>query len=343
MRLLRQRLTIRWALPVLTAATLQAMPVHAATDVRFALDWAMQGPQAPFLLPHTNGCYDKAGLNVTTDRGFGSGDTITKVASGGYDVGFADLNAMVEYNARQPDARLISFFMIYDAAALSIVTRKDTGIVKPADLAGRTLAAPPGDASRRLFSVLAKANGFDADSVKWVNVSPELRESMLVRKSADAIAGAAFTAYIGVQAAGLKREDTVVMRYPEYGASLYGSALVTTPAFAQRNAEALKSLVACVAQGFAQAAQDPKAAIDALAEREKLTERAVETERMQLSLDWSVMTPWVKEHGMGHLDEARLEKSLADVAAALDIPVPPANQVYTTDYLPDAAALRVAP
>lgn len=329
----------------LTAIALAALAGHATAQspakIRFAADWAFQGPQAPFLLPHENGCYAKAGLDVTTDRGFGSGDTVSKVASGGYDVGFADINAMIEYNARQPDAKLIAFFMVYDGAALSIVTRKDSGITKPADLVGKTIAAPAGDASRRLFPVLAKANGFDPEQVKWVNVSPELRESMLVRKNADAISGAAFTAYMGVRAAGLAKDQVVLLRYPEFGASLYGTALVVKPAFAAANANALKSMVACVAQGISQSISQPDVAIDALVKRERLTDRSVEKERMQLSLDWSINTPWVKQNGMSQIDPSRMDKALKDVAAALQIPVPPASEVYTDKYLPERSKLAL--
>lgn len=309
--------------------------------VRFALDWAMQGPQAPFLVPHADGCYAKAGLDVTTDRGFGSGDTVTKVASGGYDVGFADINVMIEYNAKHPDSKLIAFFMIYDGNALSIATIKGKGITKPTDLVGKTLAAPAGDASRRLFSVLAKANNMDPESVKWVNVSPELRESMLVRGSVDAISGAAFPVYMGVKAGGVKEENIVMLRYPNYGVSLYGTALIARPAYAAANGRALTSMVECIAQGMAKSIKEPHLAIDALAKREPLTDKKTELERMQLSFDWSIATPWVKQHGMSMIDPVRLNKSLQEVSSALEIPVPNAKDVYTDAYLPARSKLMI--
>lgn len=307
---------------------------QSATKLRFAADWAFQGPQAPFLMPYENGCYTRAGLDVLTDRGFGSGDTITKVATGAYDIGFADINAMMEYNARQPDSKLIAIFMIYDGASLSIISRKGNGIAKPADLVGKTIAAPPGDASRRLFPVLAKANNFDPASVKWMNVSPELRESMLARKNADAISGASFTGYMGVRAAGVPKDDVVMLRFPDYGASLYGSTLLVKPAFAAANAAAVTAFIGCLADGIAQSMKSPAAAIDALAKREKLTDKKVEMERMQLSIDWSIATPWVRENGMSKIDPVRLAKSVQDVAAAFDIPPPPVGEVYTDRYLP---------
>ncbi|WP_158610232.1 ABC transporter substrate-binding protein [Herminiimonas sp. KBW02] len=326
------------------SAALMTANLAAAQEgkkIRFALDWAMQGPQAPFLIPHADGCYAKAGLDVTTDRGFGSGDTVTKVASGGYDVGFADINVMIEYNAKHPDSRLIAFFMIYDGNALSIATLKNKGITKPTDLVGKTLAAPAGDASRRLFSVLAKANNFPADSVKWVNVSPELRESMLVRGSVDAISGAAFPVYMGVKAGGVKEENIVMLRYPEYGVSLYGTALIAKPAYAAANAKAMTSMIECVAQGMAKSMKNPDAAIDALLKREPLTDKKTELERMKLSFDWSIATPWVKKNGMSFIDPARLNKSLTEVSAALDIPRPDAKDVYTDAYLPPRSSLMI--
>lgn len=311
----------------------------AAADLRFAADWAFQGPQAPFLLPHENGCYDKAGLDVVTDRGFGSGDTITKVSTGAYDVGFADINAMLEFNTRNPDDALIAIFVIYDGSPLSIITRKDTGVTQPSDLVGKSIAAPPGDASRRLFGLLAKANDFDENDVDWKSVSPELRESTLARKQADAIAGHAFTGYIGAKAAGVPEDQLVVMRYAENGVPLYGSSLVTRPAFAEEHPEALTRFIGCVAQAFMESARDPEGTIEVLAKKDPLTDKAVEQERLQLSLDWSVATPWVVEHGMSQVDPKRLADTTGGAARALGIAVPNPDDVYTDAYLPDHETL----
>lgn len=318
------------------AALAGAGQAQQPAKLRFALDWVFQGPQAPFLVPHQNGCYQKAGLDVTTDRGYGSGDTVVKVGAGSYDVGFADINAMVEYNARQtrPEDRLIAFFMVYDGAALSIITRKDTGVAKPADLVGKTIAAPPGDASRRLFSALAQANGFDASAVKWMNVAPELRETMLARKQADAISGAAFTGYMGARAVGVPKDELVVLRFPQFGSTLYGSALVAKRSYAAAHGATLTALAQCVAEGIATSIQQPAAAIEALYQRDKLINREVEQERMQLSLDWSIVTPWTREHGLGGVDPARLRQSMQEVANALSIPAPDIAEVFTAQYLP---------
>ncbi|MEG0201284.1 MAG: ABC transporter substrate-binding protein, partial [Comamonas sp.] len=68
-----------------------ATAAFAATPIKFQLDWRFEGPSALFLQPAAQGYFQAAGLNVTIDAGSGSGGAIQRVASGSYDMGFADL------------------------------------------------------------------------------------------------------------------------------------------------------------------------------------------------------------------------------------------------------------
>ena len=43
-----------------------------------------------------------SGLDVTIDRGTGSQKTIEQVATGTYDMGYGDINSMIEYNVKNP-------------------------------------------------------------------------------------------------------------------------------------------------------------------------------------------------------------------------------------------------
>ena len=337
MRSLRLAKLAAGALCFLPPASMAQSP----KPLRFVMDWAAQGPQAIFLTPEGQQCYGKAGLAVTTDRGYGSGDTITKVGAGTYDVGFADLNAMIEYNARNPGSKEVAIFVIYDGSPLSIVTLKENKIEKPADLVGRTVSAPPGDASRRLLPLLASANGFDASTVKLNNVSPEVRESLLARRGTDAIAGAAFTAFMGVRGAQVPADQIVVMRYSSFGVDLFGSSLVVRKDFAEANAEALKAFVGCVVVGIKTAMADPKGAIAALKKVDPLTIDTVETERMKLSYDWSIVTDSVKRNGLSFVDPERLKRTSKQVADAFGVPVPASEDVFVDRFLPAKGELAL--
>ena len=93
-----------------------------APSVKLTLDFAIQGQQSPFILAAEGGTFARAGVNVQVDRGYGSADAITKVASGAYDMAFADIGALIQFNGRQSRAKVISVFQVYDVAPMVILS-----------------------------------------------------------------------------------------------------------------------------------------------------------------------------------------------------------------------------
>ena len=79
-------------------------PARTPTPLKFQLDWRFEGPAAFFLHPVAKGYFQAAGLDVSVDAGSGSGGAVQRVASGSYDMGFADLAALMEFHANNPDA-----------------------------------------------------------------------------------------------------------------------------------------------------------------------------------------------------------------------------------------------
>ncbi|MGQ9904502.1 MAG: ABC transporter substrate-binding protein, partial [Anaerolineae bacterium] len=157
------------------------------THIRFALDWAIEGPSSPFLIALDKGYFAEEGLSVVIDRGTGSAGTVTKIASGAYEMGYADINAMIEFNVKNPDKALLAIAMVYNTAPMTVFTLKDRGIATPKDLEGRKIGAPAGDAGRRLFPLFAKAVGIDESKIEWVTMEPALREPTLAKGEVDAI------------------------------------------------------------------------------------------------------------------------------------------------------------
>src|SRR5262245_63853028 len=86
------------------AAFAGTMPALAqSTDVRFVLDFLLQGQQSAFVLGRERGYYAAQKGNLTAfDPGRGGADSITKVASGTHDIRFGHLSAMIAFNARHP-------------------------------------------------------------------------------------------------------------------------------------------------------------------------------------------------------------------------------------------------
>jgi NitT/TauT family transport system substrate-binding protein len=312
-------------------------------NIRFVLDWAFQGQQAAFTLPVSDGTFARYHLNVTVDRGVGSGDTVSKVASGAYDIGQADLYSMVRFMGENPGRPLIAVFMVNDKSALAVETMAKSGITKPQDLNGKSIAAPAGDASRQLFPLFATVNNIDQGSIKWLNVSPELREPMLIRGDADAITGNVPTVLINMQAVNIPADAVRVMAYANYGVGLYGLALVTRPEFAEQNAEAVRDFIRGTVHGLNRMIQDPAAAVASVKGRDPLINEKAEQDRIKMTLDYAIITPNVLDNGYSNVDMARLDNTLAQVAPAFNMKATPgANQVYTDKYLPPRAELKVA-
>ncbi|BBI64950.1 hypothetical protein HSBAA_62560 [Vreelandella sulfidaeris] len=114
---------------VLTGATVFLwLPVlgHAEeTKIRFQLDWRFEGPAAPFLMAEARGYFADEGLDVQIDSGSGSAGAINRVASGAYEMGFGDLNALVEFLAENPDGPGISgVYIVYDGTPAAVFARK---------------------------------------------------------------------------------------------------------------------------------------------------------------------------------------------------------------------------
>jgi NitT/TauT family transport system substrate-binding protein len=307
----------------------------AETDVNFTLDWKFQGPTAAFIVAKEKGYFDEEGLDVSIDSGNGSAGAVTRVASGAYQMGFADINALVEFNAANPGQAVKSVMMIYDAPPFGLYALKGSGIAKPADLVGHTLGAPVFDASYKLFPAFAAQTGIDPAAVPRVNMDPPLREAMLVRGDVDVISGHYFSSMLDLMSKGVPEDDIVVMLYADYGMDFYGNALIASSAFIEEQPEAVAAFNRAVTRGLKDLVADPAAAVALVAEYDPLIDQELEKHRLDMALEQNILTPYVKENGFGAIDEARMARAIDQLAAALDLPSKPAvADIWTDAFLP---------
>lgn len=327
----------------IVASVATAAPAAAQTNVKFSLDFTLQGAQSPFFLARERGYYAAEGVNVTAiDIGRGSGDTVGRVASSTYDIGFGDINSLIEFNSKNPDKEIPAVMMVYNKAPLSIVTLKKSGISKPQDLVGKKAAAPSFDASFRMFDMFAKINGFDPKSVSWSNVSPQLREPMLAKGEADAISAFTFTAVFALRRLNVPETALNVMKYSDFGLDLYSNAIMVTPELAKNNPKAVAGFVKAAIKGWRDAVKDPKAAITVIKKVDPLVDEVLELDQLNVTIRDFVLTDDVKKNGMGDVDDARLTKNIEYVTEGLGLPrkVAP-DHVFDRKYLPAAADRKI--
>jgi NitT/TauT family transport system substrate-binding protein len=205
---------------------------------------------------------------VSLDAGTGSGVAVQRVASGTYDMGFADMAALMEFHANNPDApnKPVAVMMVYNNTPAAVLTLKKNNITKPADLTGKKLGAPVFDAGRRGFPIFQKTNS--VGTVNWVTMDPPLRETMLARGEVDAVTGFNFTSVLNLEARGVKTEDIVMMNYSDFGVKLYGNAIIASPKLIKENPAAIRAFLQAFAKGAKEVMARPEAAIDFVKQRD---------------------------------------------------------------------------
>ena len=333
---------------LLAAAFALASPLaalaQAATPIKFQLDWRFEGPAALFLASSAKGYYKAAGLDVTIDAGNGSGGTVTRVASGTYDMGFADMAALMEFHANNPDApnKPVAILMVYNNTPAAVLALKKSGITKPADLNGRKLGAPGFDAGRRAFPIFAKANNISG--VQWTSMDPPLRETMLVRGEIEAITGFSFTSLLNLEARGVKAEDVVILPYPNHGVKLYGNVVIASPKLLKENPAAVKAFVSAFLKGIKEVMANPDPAIEYVKARDGIINVDLEKRRLRMAIDSVVASPDARAEGFGVAVPGRLALMASQVSDAFGTKtrIDP-TAVWTDAFLPAKAELNVLP
>ena len=117
---------------------------------------------------------------------------------------------------------------------------------------------------------------------------------------------------------------------------MYGNAILVNTDWAADNGETIEAFLRAVAKGWADVIADPGAGIDSLLERNPAADKALETERLQMSIDQNVHTDWVKANGFGGIDAARMDAAIAQIGETYEFQNPTDAGLYFTDaYLPE--------
>jgi NitT/TauT family transport system substrate-binding protein len=319
-----------------------AAPGWGQTALKFSLDGRVDGSVAPFLVPQDKGYFRHEGIDVTVDEGATPVEPITRVASGAYDMGFADINALIKYRDQNPSAPVKAVFIVYNRPPFAVIARKSRGITEPKQLEGKRLGAPLNAATLAQWPLFAKLNDVDTSKVTLENIALPVRAPMLAAGQLDGALGYSFRVYVDLKDRGVPVNDIVLLMMANYGLKLYGSAVIVNSKFAAEKPEAVHGFLRAFVKALKETVHSPAAAVEAVLKREDAAKRDVELERLRMAIRDNIITAEVRANGLGAVDPLRLEESINQIGLTHTFKArPKAADIFDASFLPPIAERRV--
>lgn len=308
--------------------------------LRMILNTFVSGPQAWFFIADDRGYFRDEGIIIDFTPGDTAANAVPRVASGEFDIGYGDLNTLIEIAATggtPPGA--VAVYATFNASPYTIAVPHSSPVRAPADLAGHTLGAHPNDAAMRLFAEFARAGGVDRARV-GIDISSlphtQMLRQMLDEQRWDGMFGFVNTLRAAAIEAGI--DPGVALRFLEFRhlvPDLYGAALMVSRRLAEASPALVRGLVRAVNRGVVDVAADIDAGIDAVARRDPGIDRAANRARLAGTLGLEMSHPEGALLGIGDIDPARLERSIDLIVAAKGHPRrPSSDEIFDRSFMP---------
>jgi len=168
-------------------------------------------------------------------------------------------------------------------------------------------------------------------------LQPQLYAIMTKRGEIDGTAGFLNSNIPAAIEVGIKREDLAVMKFSDYGADLYGLALVTTKKFADENPNTVRGVVKALNHGTKDALAKPEEALAILKRIDPILKMDTERLRLQISNELTA-PPFVQKNGLSAVTPEKLKFTIDSVVTAYQLSnTPTPDSVFTDKFLPPKA------
>ncbi|MDR3537132.1 MAG: ABC transporter substrate-binding protein [Acetobacteraceae bacterium] len=209
------------AAPFLLSRRLRAAP---ARRVRLTLPWVAEGSNAYAFVAKANSYWADAGLDVEITRGYGSVAAAQAVGAGQFDFGLAAASAGIQQAAK--GLPTVSLACCGYDATMAVAVLSDSPVRTLKDLAGKSIGGTVNSGEYPFLPAFAKAAGLDLNTVKLVQVDPNVRQRVLMERQVDAICGFAISIAPVLVANAMQPR---FMLYSSAGLNFYNNALLTRP------------------------------------------------------------------------------------------------------------------
>ncbi len=297
--------------------------------VNFQLNWQITGDHAPYYVAMDKGWFAEEGLEVNVILGQGSGYTVQALESGKAEIGISDAPVPIKMRAEGAKVRIVG--ILFDKHPNAMYFWKDSGITKPQDIAGKTVAVPAADGHKVMWPAFAKLIGVDPASVKFVNIAPSAKVAALASRNADVV----FELYTGkpFMEKAIPPAQLGVFLWADYGFNAYAHSLIARDDVIKNNPELVRKFLKAAYRGWDYTLKNPEEAISILAKHHPINE-ADYLANLKVVMDF-FKTDRYRNNGIGYIDPARLKETIDLVRTYQGVAIPFAPEdMYTADLLP---------
>jgi len=254
---------------------------RAPDEIILQLKWVHQAQFAGFYVAQEKGYYAKENIKVTFLEGGQGIDIAERVVSGQADFGV--LTPEFIFIQRSQGAPLTAIAAIYRRSAVVFVATADSGIVRPSDFVGKTVATgDPGGSQKDLelqFYAMMKKLGLDIAKLKIVNFDPDY--VAFYKGEVDVSATYATTGLIKMRQRGLKLN----LIWPsDYGIHFYSDTLATTDRLILEKPDLVTRFLRATLKGWQDAIEDYRQAVTVTLKYSQIKDPELQTKMMEAML-----------------------------------------------------------
>lgn len=317
--------------PEETGASPGASETAQPTKMTVLTDYLVFGRHAPLYLARDKGFFKDAGLDVTIGNGKGTNDVLARLGADQADAVFASMAGLMSATGQGLDAKMVA--LMYNKNPEAVFYKKSSGISGPKDLVGKRVALAAGTSIAALLPGLLQQNGVAENSVKKASLAPEALNAALLTGKADAMLEFSFNA-AQLHKAATNPDDIGYFLYADHDFAFYGNGYVVKDSLIESSPEVVKSFTQAVVKGYQYAVENPAEACDLLRKDVPDVDAQACLSEMEV-LKQLVVTPETQANGIGYMDPAKVDDTIALLTGVLDIKgeVKGAD-IFTDEFLP---------
>lgn len=228
------------------------------TPVTLQLKWVPQAQFAGYFVALEKGYYEEEGLDVTIAPGGPDIVPEQQVANGAAQIGVDWVASLLPH--QEQGMPLVQIAQIYQKSGLQLISKKDSGIKSPKDLAGKNVGNWMGGNE---FELLALFDKYELDPNSDFNfVKQAFTMDQFLTDELDAASAMTYNEYHVVLESGVSASDLNVIDMNEEGVAMLEDNLFANSEWLADNKEVAAKFVKASIKGWQYAIENPEEAVD---------------------------------------------------------------------------------